>query len=126
MYILKLIMFYHGYIYRISVCFVFPCTVKVSIPNYTCTIRPTVHHEIEYFLSWLYIHDFCMFCISMFSEGISTKLHQHYMTKCSYMLKLIIFLSWLYIPHFRMFCINMCREVMNTKIHQHYKTKCTS
>ena len=67
-----------------------------------------------------------MFCISMYSEGISTKLHQHYMTKYSYMLKLIIFLSWLYIPDFRMFCINMYSEDMNTKIHQHYKTKCTS
>ena len=67
-----------------------------------------------------------MFCISMYSEGISTELQQHYMTKCSYMLKLIIFLSWLYIPDFRMFCINMYSEDMNTKIHQHYKTKCTS
>ena len=58
-----------------------------------------------------------MFCISMYSEGISTKLHQHYMTKCSYMLKLIIFLSWLYIPDFRMFCISMYSEGINTKLH---------
>ena len=29
--------FYHGYIYNISVCFVFASTVKVSIRNYTCT-----------------------------------------------------------------------------------------
>ena len=55
-----------------------------------------------------------MFCISMYSEGINTKLLQHYMTKCSYMLKLIIFSSWLYIPDFCMFCINMYSEDINT------------
>ena len=81
--ILKKIIFYNGYIYRISVCFVFPCTVKVSIRNHTCTIRPTVHHEIEYFLPWLYIQDFCMFCISKYCKGINTKLHLHYKTKCT-------------------------------------------
>ena len=42
--------FYHGYIYRISVCFVFPRTVKVSIRNYTCNTRPSVHLEIDHFL----------------------------------------------------------------------------
>ena len=31
-----------------------------------------------------------MFCISIYSEGINTKLHLDYMTKSSYMLKLII------------------------------------
>ena len=67
--------FYHGYIYRISVSFVFPCTVKVLIRNYTCTIRPSAHVEIDHFLSWLYIPDFRMFCISTYSEGINTKLH---------------------------------------------------
>ena len=69
---------YHGYIYWICVSFVFPCTVKVSIRNYTSTIRPTVHLEIDHFLSWLYILDFRMFCISMYSEGINTKLYLHY------------------------------------------------
>ena len=59
--------FYHGYIYRISVCFVIPCTVKVSIRNYTCTKKPTVHLEIDRFLLWLCIQDFCMFCISKYS-----------------------------------------------------------
>ena len=73
--------FYHGYIYRISVCFVLTCTVKISIRNYTSTIQPSVHLEIGHFLSWLYIPDFRMFCISMYSEGINTKLHLHYKTK---------------------------------------------
>ena len=62
----KLIIFYHVYIYRVSVCFVFPCTVKVSIRNYACTTRPSVHLEIDHFLSWLCIQDFCMFCISKY------------------------------------------------------------
>ena len=147
MYILKLVIFYHGYIYRISVCFVFPRTVKVSIRNYTWTIRASVHLEIDHFsimviytgfpyvlyshvqwryqyetilaiqdqvsilkliivLSWLYIPDFRIFCISMYSEGINTKLHLDYKGKCT-SLKLIIFLSWLYIPDFRIFCSSM-------------------
>ena len=101
MHILKLIIFYHGYIYRISVCFVFPCTVKVSIPNHTCTIRPTVHHEIEYFLSWLYIQDFCMFCISIYNEGINTKLHLHYKTKCTSW-------NWSFFNHGYIYKISVC------------------
>ena len=36
---------YHGYIYWICVSFVFPCTVKVSIRNYTRTIGPSVHRK---------------------------------------------------------------------------------
>ena len=47
---MKLNIFYHGYIYRISVCFVFPYTMKVSILNYICTTRPSVHLEIDHFL----------------------------------------------------------------------------
>ena len=74
---------YHGYIYRISVCFVFPRTVKVSIRNCTCNTRPSVHLEIDHFLSWLYIPDFRIFCISMYSEGINTKLHLDYKGKCT-------------------------------------------
>ena len=46
--------------------------MKVSILNYTCTTRPSAHLEIDHFLSWLYIPDFRMFCISMYSEGINT------------------------------------------------------
>ena len=45
-YILKLIIFYHGYIYRISVCFIFLHTMKVSILNYTCITKPSVHSYI--------------------------------------------------------------------------------
>ena len=47
-YILKLIIFL-SWLYIQDLCFVFPCTVKVSIPNYTCTIRPSVHLEIDHF-----------------------------------------------------------------------------
>ena len=75
--------FYHGYIYRISVCFIFPYTMKVSILNYTCTTRPSVHLEIDHVLSWLNIQDFRMFCISMYREGINTKLYLHYKTNCT-------------------------------------------
>ena len=82
-YILKLVIIYHGYIYRISICFVFPRTVKVSIRNYTWTIRASVHLEIDHFLSWLYIQDFRMFCISIYSEGINTKLHLDNKSKCT-------------------------------------------
>ena len=53
--ILKKIIFYQGYIYRISVCFVFPSTVKVSIRNFTCTIRASIDLKIDHFLSWLYV-----------------------------------------------------------------------
>ena len=54
------------------VCFVSPTTpstVKVSIPNYTCTTRPSVHLEIDHFLSWLYIQDLRMFCVSIYNEA---------------------------------------------------------
>ena len=65
--------FYHGYIYRISVCFVtcgfvFASLVKVSIRNYNRTTRPRMDLQIDHFLSWLCIPDFRMFCISMHSE----------------------------------------------------------
>ena len=54
---------------------IFSSTVKVSIRNYIRTTTPSVHLEIDhFFLSWLYILDFRMFCISMYSEGINTKL----------------------------------------------------
>ena len=115
---------YHGYIYRISVCFVFPRTVKVSIRNCTCNTRPSVHLEIDHFLSWLYIPDFRIFCISMYSEGINTKLHLD--LRASIDPQIDHFLSWLYIQDFRMFCISMYSEGINTKLHQHYKTTCTS
>ena len=49
LYIMKLNIFYHGYIYRISVCFIFAYTMKVSILNYTFTTRPSVHLEIDHF-----------------------------------------------------------------------------
>ena len=65
MYILKKITFYHGYIYRNSLCLVFLSTVKVSIRNYTWTIRTSIDLEKDHFLSWLYIQDICMFCISI-------------------------------------------------------------
>ena len=51
--------------------------------NYTCNTRPSVHLEIDHFLSWLYIPDFRIFCISMYSEGINTKLHLDYKGKCT-------------------------------------------
>ena len=61
---------HHGYIYWICVSFVFPCTVKVSIRNYTRTIRHLVHRK-----NWIYTLDFRMFCISMYRYGIDTKLY---------------------------------------------------
>ena len=71
-----------------------------------------------------------MFCISIYNEGINTKLHLHYNTKCtttpSAHLETDHFLSWLYIPDFRMFCISMYSEGINTKPYLHYKTNCTS
>ena len=68
-------------IYRISVCFVFASSVKVSIRNYTSTMRLNIDIKIDHFLSWLYTQDFCMFCVCKYTEGIDTKLHQHYKTK---------------------------------------------
>ena len=58
-----------------------------------------------------------MFCISMYSEGINTKLYTSTIQDQVYILKLIIFLSWLYILDFRIFCISMYSEGINTKLH---------
>ena len=95
--------FYHGYIYRISVCFVFPCTVKVSIRNYTSTIWPSVatRWNWSFFLSWLYIPDFRMFSISMYSEGINTKLHLDYKSKCTSW-------NWSFFYHGYIYRISVC------------------
>ena len=49
----------------------------------SCTIRPSIDFEKDHFLSWLYIQDFCMFCISMYSEGTNTKQYLHYKTNCT-------------------------------------------
>ena len=96
--------FYHGYIYRISVCFVFPYTMKVSILNYTCNTTPSAHLEIDHFLSWLYIPDFRMFCISMYSEGINTKPYLHYKTNCTswnwIFFIMVIYTGFLYVLYF--------------------------
>ena len=89
---MKKIIFYHGYIYGISVCFLFPSTVKVSIRNYNCTIRASIYRSWKRsFLSWLFMQDFCMFFIFKYSEGINTKLHLHYKSKYILILKKIIF-----------------------------------
>ena len=44
-------------------------------------LRASINLQIEHFLSWLYIPDFCMFFISKYREGIDTTLHLHYKTK---------------------------------------------
>ena len=102
LYILKLIIFYHGYIYRISVCLVFACTVKILILNYTCTTRPSVYLEIDHsFIMVIYIQDFCMFCISKYSEGSNTKLHLHYKTKSTSFFILVMYTGFLYVLYFQ-------------------------
>ena len=117
--------FYQGYIYRISVCFVFASTVKVSIQNYTCTLNKALILKKIIFLSWLYIPNFCRFFISMYREGISIRNHTC-TTRPTVHHEIEYFLSWLYIQDFCMFCISEYRKGINTKLHLHYKTKCTS
>ena len=51
---------------------------EVSMPNNTCTIDQQYMLKLIIFLSWLYILDLRKFCISMYSEGINTKLYLHY------------------------------------------------
>ena len=60
-----------------------------------------------------------MFCISMYSEGINTKLYLHYRTNTVH-LEIDHFLSRLYILDFRMFCISMYSEGIDTKLYLHY------
>ena len=89
------------------------CREGVNAKLHLHNTRPSVHLEIDHFLSWLYTQDFCMFCISKYREGINTKLRLHYKTKL--ILKKIIFLSWLYIQDFCMFCISKCRELVSMR-----------
>ena len=50
-------------------CFVFPRTAEVAIRDYTSTVRPSVHLEIDHFLSLLYKQDLYMFCVSIYNEA---------------------------------------------------------
>ena len=86
-------LFYHGYIYRISVCFIFQYTMKVSILNYTCTTRPSVHFEIDHFFVMVIYTGFPVFFVFPCTVKVSIRNFACtiYKTKCSYILKLIIF-----------------------------------
>ena len=118
--------FYHGYIYRISVCFVFPCTVKVSVRNYTSTIWPSVatcwnwsffYHGYIYRISVCFVLTCTVkIWIRKYTSTIRPSVH----------LEIGHYLSWLYIPDFRMFCIPTYSEGINTKLHLDNKSKCTS
>ena len=82
----------HFFIMVIYTRFPYVLYFRVQL-RYQYETTPALQDQVyilKFFLSWLYILDFRIFCISMYSEGINTKLHQHYMTKSSYMLKLII------------------------------------
>ena len=89
-------------------------------------LRASINLQINYFLSWLYIQDFCMFCISKYREGINTKLHLD--LRASIDLQIDHFLSWLYtgFPYVLYFQVGRYCKGINTRLYLHYKTKCTS
>ena len=43
------------------------------MPNNACSIRPTVHVEIDHYLSWLYIPDYRMLCIPARTVKVSIR-----------------------------------------------------
>ena len=98
--------FHHGYIYRISVCFVFSSKVQVSIQNHTRTIIQSIELKINEFFHHGHIYRISV-CFVFYSK-VQVSIRNYTRTiiasiehKINEFFTMVVYTGFLYVLYFQ-------------------------